>query len=154
MNRFRRTPAVRTGSARTDRIHIELVVNAVLPRVGSFVDVPVVANLAPQRLHALLMAIGSCADEIVVGQAESLPAGTERLRHFVGKLLRSLTGSLRGAFNFLPVLVGSSQEPGIVTQHAMPARDRIAGDRSEAVPNMRTRVDVINRGRDVERLAH
>ncbi len=154
VNGFCRASAIRTRGAGPDRIHVKLVVNAVLASVRALVDVSVVANFTPQSLHALLVALGRCANEIVVGEAEALPACTESFGDLIGKLLRSFAGCLRRSLDLLSVLIGACQEPGVVAQHAMPASDRIAGNRRVGVSNVRTRIHVVDWGRDVELLAH
>src|SRR5580658_3668402 len=150
---FGRTAAIGTGSARL-RIDVKLVENAVLAGVGSIVDISVVANLAPQRLHPLFVPLGGGADEIVVGQTHMIPEGTEFRGDLIGELLRRLARSLGGALDLLTVLVGAGQEPGVISQHAVPPRDRVAGNGGVGVANVRMRIDVVDRGRDVELLAH
>ena len=58
-HRFRGTAALGAGSAGADRIHVEFVEDAILAGVVSLVDVAVVADAPPQRLHALLVLGGS-----------------------------------------------------------------------------------------------
>jgi hypothetical protein len=58
-----------------------------------------------------------------------------------------------GALDLLPVLVCPGEEKRIRPEHALAARYRVAGDRGISVPDVRARVHVVDRGRDVE-LAH
>src|SRR5437762_5799837 len=48
-----------------DNIPVKLVEYTILPDVLAFVDVAVVANLAPERLHSLSVALGRSTDDIV-----------------------------------------------------------------------------------------
>ena len=150
---FRGAAAIGAGSAGL-RIDVEFIGNAVLAGVSSLVDIAVIANLAPQRLHALLVARGGGADEIVVGQAHALPERTEFGGNFVGELLRGFARGLGCALDFLTVFIGAGQEPSVIPQHAVAARDRVADDGGVGVSNVRTRIDVVDRGRDVELLGH
>jgi len=52
------------------------------------------------------------------------------------------------------ILIGAGQEVGIVTQHAMPARDGVTDNRCVGVPDVGARIHVINRGRNVKLLPH
>src|ERR1035437_9808850 len=118
MDSFRRAAAIGEGSARL-RIDVEFIGNAVLAVVSSLVDIAVIANLAPQRLHALLVALGGGADEIVVGQAHALPERTEFAGNFVGELLRGFARGLGGALDLLTVFIGAGEKPGVIPQHAV-----------------------------------
>ena len=69
MDHLRGTPAFRTGRAWPDGIHVKFIVDAILAGVRTFVDIPVVANLPPQGLHALFVTIGGGPDVVVISQA-------------------------------------------------------------------------------------
>src|ERR1700722_11638175 len=58
-----RAAAIWARSARL-RIDIKFIRNAILPGVGSFIDVTVVADFTPQRLHSLFVPVGSGTYEI------------------------------------------------------------------------------------------
>ena len=98
--------AFRTGFTRT-HFHVHLIENAILAGVASLVDVSIVADAAPQFLHANLVTVGSCADVVVIGDAHPIPQRAEFGRDFVSKFLRSLPRSFSGSLNFLSVLVGA-----------------------------------------------
>ena len=133
---------------------VKLIGNTILTGVGPLVDVSVIANLAPQRLHAALVALRCGADEIVVRQAHAIPEGTEFRGNFIGELLRRFARGLGCTLDLLTVFVGAGQEPGVIPQHPVPPRDRVADNRGVGVPNVRMRIDVVDRGRDVKLLAH
>ena len=61
------------------------------------------------------------------------------------ELLRSFAGGLRRALDLLPVLVGAGEEPGVHAHHALAAGDGVAHDRGVGVPDMRPRIDVVDR---------
>src|SRR3954470_1137275 len=94
------------------------------------------------------------ADEVVIGDTHPLPQVTEFGRDFVGVLLRSFSRGLGRALYLLPVLISAGQKESVGAQKPLPARHRVAGDRRVSVPDMRPRIDVINRGRDVKLSAH
>ena len=100
------------------------------------------------------MPVGRGADVIVVGQAHAIPERAEFRGDFIGELLRSFARGLGCTLDFLTVLVGAGQEPGVVSQHAVAAGDRVAGERGVGVADVRMRIDVVDRGRDVKLLAH
>ena len=100
------------------------------------------------------MPVRSGADVIIVGQAHSIPEGAEFRRDFIGELLRSLARSLGCALDLLPMFVGAGQEPRVVAQHAVAAGDRVAGKRGVSMADVRTRIDVVDRGRDVKVFVH
>src|SRR5437868_1417626 len=146
--------AFRTGSARADNVYVELVVNAVLAGIRPLVDVTIVTNNAPERLYSTFVPLRGGPNKVIVRQAHAIPQHPELIRNFVGKLLWRLVGSLGGSFNFLAVFVGPGQKKGIVSEHAVATRDRVAGDRRVRVPDVRPRIHVVNRGRNVKLLAH
>ena len=100
------------------------------------------------------MAVFRSANKVIVRDSHPFPQATKLCGYFIGILLRRFSGGLRGAFNLLPVLIGASQKKRLVAQKAVPPRDGIAGDGRVGVPDVRPRVHVINRRRDVELLAH
>src|SRR6266446_4192579 len=114
----------------------------------------VVLYAFPQSLHALLVPVRRGADVVVVGQAHAIPESAELRRDFISELLRSLARGLGCSLDLLTVFVGAGQEPGVVTEHAVAARDRVAGKGGVGVSDVGTRIDVIDRGRDIKRFAH
>ena len=154
VNGFRDASASRAGITRLRAIDVEFVGDAILAGVSAFVDIAVVAQLAEQRLHALLVPIFGSADEVIVRNPHPLPQVPELGGDFIRVLLRSLAGSLRCALDFLTVLVGAGEEESFRAQHALPTSDRVAGDCCVGVADVRPRVDVVNRGRDVKLIRH
>ena len=153
-HRLRGTPAFGAGRAWSHDIHVELVEDAVLAGVAALVDVAFVAEHAPQRLHALLVFVGRGANEVVVGQAHPVPESAEFGGDFVGELLRSFSRSLRRALDLLSVFVGAGEEVSVKAHQALAPCNGVAGNRGVGVPDVRTRIHVINRGRDVKLFAH
>ena len=101
---------------------------AVKPRVFSLVDVARIPNALENFLHNRLMTRLARADKIVVRYVKQLPKLLETVNNRVDVLKRRLALSLRGALNFLPVLVAARQEKNftaamasaIVVQYACP----------------------------------
>ena len=100
------------------------------------------------------MALFGGADEVVVRDSHPLPELAEFRRNLIGVLLRRFAGGLRRALDLLTVLVGAGQEERVSAQQSLAPRNRVAGDRGVSVANVRPRVDVVNRGRDVELSRH
>ncbi len=154
MNCFRRPPAVWAWVARPDAVDIELVRYAILSRVGAFIDKAVIANLAPQRLHSLFVTLRRCSDEVIWRQSHPLPKLAKLCRNLVGELLWRLARSLGRPFDLLTVLVRARKKPRVFAQHPVPPRDHVAGERRVGMPDMRMRVNVIDRSRNIELLLH
>ena len=108
----------------------------------------------PQRLHTLFVSVGRGANEVVVGEPHAVPERAELGGDFVSELLRRFSRGLRGAFDFLSVLVGAGKEIGVKAQHALAPGNGVARDGGVGMSDVRTRVHVINRGRDVKLFAH
>src|SRR5256885_703537 len=100
------------------------------------------------------MALFGCADVVVVRNSHPLPELAKFARDLVRVLLRSLARSLRRPLDLLPVLVGARQKEGVGAKQPLPPRDRIASNGRVCMANMRSRIHVINRSRDVELPAH
>ena len=90
------------------------------------------------------------ADVVVVGDAHALPEVFERLRDLVGELLGRDAGGGGGALDLLAVLVGAGEEEGVVAEQAVAAREDVRDDGGVRVADVGARVDVIDRGGDVE----
>jgi len=90
------------------------------------------------------------ADVVVVGDAHALPEILEGLRDLVGELLRRDAGGGGGALDLLAVLIGAGEEEGVVTEQAVAAGEYVRNDGGVRVADVRARVDVIDRGGDVE----
>src|SRR5258708_34716216 len=92
-------PASRTRIAWLRAVDIEFVRDAILSRVGPFVDVPVVANAPKQFLHSLFVPLFRGANVVVVRDAHPLPQLTELGGNFIRVLLRRLSRGLRLPLN-------------------------------------------------------
>ena len=68
----------------------------------------------------------------------------------VGELLRRDAGGGGGALDLLAVLVGAGEEEGVVAEQAVAAGDDVGGDGGVGVADVRARVDVVDRGGEVE----
>ena len=89
------------------------------------------------------------ADVVVVAEAHAVPEAAELGGDFVGEGLRGLAGLLCGALDLLAVFVGAGEEPGVVAEQAVAAREDVADDRRVGVADVGARVDVIDRRGDV-----
>ena len=78
-------------------------------------------------------------------KVQPLPLIAELVGDNVGELLGCLAGGFGGTFDLLSVLVRSGREISVVTLHALHALDRIGRDRRVGVPDVRGRIDVIDR---------
>jgi hypothetical protein len=105
------------GAGRSGRVvvGIELVKNAVLAGIGTLIDEAALLEQGEHGLHATLVLGAGGADELVIGDAETVPEGAELAADFVGELLGSFPGGSGGALNFLSVLVGSGEEERVMT---------------------------------------
>ena len=123
---------------------------AVPTLVGALVHVPVLSH-AREHLLDLRHVLGiGRADEEVVGRAEQRHERLEALGVAVGELLRLDAERVRGVGDRLAVLVGPRQEEHILAALAVMTRDRVGGDRRIRVPQVRGRVDVVDRRGYVE----
>ncbi len=78
-HRLRDPPAIRTRRAGR-HLHKGLVGDAILPRIRALVDVAAVAQRGKQLLHAALVPLLRCADEVVVRQSEPVPQAAKLCR--------------------------------------------------------------------------
>ncbi len=124
--------------------------DAVRALVVGEVDVALLLQLPPQRLHLGLVIGVRRADEVVVRDAELPPRLAVAPRDLVGVGLRRLAALLRDARDLLPVLVGAGEVVGAIAAHAVVARDRVGDDRRVRVPDVRRIGDVVDGRRDVE----
>src|SRR3954452_3864327 len=102
----------------------------------------------------VLVAIRCSTDVAGVGNANPVTKRTELGGDFVGKFLRTLAGCFGGPLDLLPVLVCPGEKVSISAHHALASRNGVAGERRISVPDVGTCVDVVDRSRDVESLAH
>src|ERR1700722_5077158 len=82
--------------------------------------------------------------ETIDAQAQSLPLAPELGRDNICKLLWRFAGSGGGALDFLPVFVRAGGKNHVIALHFLEAADRIGGNRSVRVADMRRGICVIN----------
>ena len=123
---------------------------AVPALVQALVDVPVVVHALHERLDALLVARVARADEEVVGGVDARHQRLEAGGVAVGELLRRDALALGGERDRLAVLVGAREEEHVLAALAVVAGEDVRPDRGVRVAEVRRRVDVVDRGRDVE----
>ena len=105
-----------------------------------------------ELLGALLVAGFGGADVVVVGDAHAVPEVAELDGDLVGELLRGDSGCGGGALDLLAVLVGAGEEEGVVAEQAVAAGDDVGRDGRVGVADVRARVDVVDRGSEIELL--
>ena len=109
-----------------------------------------VVEVREELLDASLVAGLGGADVVVVGDAHALPEGAELGGDLVGELLRRDAGGCGGALDLLAVLVGAGEERGVVAEEAVAAGDDVGGDGGVGVADVGARVDVVDRGGEIE----
>ena len=94
------------------------------------------------------------ADKIVVGEIQPCGEGFPALRHFIAISLCLF--ALRGGdlLDFLPVFVQAGEKENLLTQTPMRPGDHVSDDFFVGMTEMRLAIHVVDRGRDVETLAH
>jgi len=113
-----------------------------------------VLNAAPQLLRSANMPRLGRADEVVVRDVQTTKKILVLRGDAVGEYMRREPGLLGSALHLLAVLVGSGQEEHIVTRKPARAGDRVGDHRRVRVAQVRFRVDVVDRGRDVKTRHH
>ncbi len=118
----------------------------------------VVGILLPHRVedraHAGVMTLLRRADEIVERDVQRLPPFAELRLHPVAPRERREPFLLRAFRDVQRVLVVPHQEPDVEAGEPLVARDHVRGDLFVGGSEVRRRVDVVDRGRDVETLGH
>jgi hypothetical protein len=92
--------------------------------------------------------------EPVDGQAERFPLAAELGGDQIRELLGALARGLGGPFHFLAVFVGAGGQDGVVAQHALEAADGVGGDGGISVADVRRRIHVVDRGRQIKLRFH
>ena len=123
---------------------------AVPAAVLAEVDLARVVELLENGLHDDSVARLGRADEVVVGDAEALPGLSERQGVGVGVRLGRHAGRGGRLGHLVAVLVGAGQEIDAVTAQATVAAHGVGHDGRTRVPQMRPRVDIVDRRRQVE----
>ena len=140
---FSDATAIGAGRARW-HIDPRLIGHAVLASVRAFVDESAIAESGEKLLHSTLVAGLGGADEVVVGEAEPIPEGTEFGSDFVGEKLWREPGEFGGSLDLLAMLVGSGEEPGIDAHGTLAACDCVAHDGRVSVAQVWTRIYVVD----------
>ena len=91
-------------------------------------------------------------DEVVVGDAESVPLGPEGRGVPVGEHPRGLACLLSCLGDLVAMLVGACEEVDVAAGEAPVAAHRVGDDGRVGVAEMGPRVDVVDRRGEVERL--
>ena len=110
--------------------------------------------MLPELLHAALVALLGGANVVIVGDAHPFPQSPERGRDLIRKLLRRNPGSCGGALDLLAMLVGPGKEKDVVfaEEEALTSGDHVSRDGGVSVANVGARVDVVDRGSEIELL--
>src|SRR5215471_10934059 len=144
-HRFRGPSALRAGIARLGRIHIKLVIDAILPGIGTGVDEALRLHPAEEFLYAALVPGLSGADEIVVSDVHPIKETAKFSGNLINPFLWRYLGSGGRALNVDAMLIRPGQKKRVVAEHALAARDGVAHNTGISVPNVRARVHVKNR---------
>ena len=124
---------------------------AVPAAVLAEVDLARVVEALQDLLHHLLVPRLGGADEVVVGDAEAPPRLLEDApRSRPRRPAARLPGLGRHLGDLVAVLVGAGEEIDAVAGEPAVAAHRVGHDGGARVPEMRARVDVVDRGGEVE----
>ena len=129
---------------------VRLARDAIEALVGSELDVARVVDRLQELLHRRVMARLGGADEVVVGDVESVPGVAEMRRRLVDQFLGRDAPRFRGALHLQAVLVGAGQEEDLVAPEPAPTGEHVAGHRRVGVADVGDVVHVVNRSGDVE----
>ena len=126
-----------------------LAPDAVPTRVHVLVHVARVVQALQEVLDEGLVSLVACSDEEVIGRVQPLRERAPRADDPICVLLRLEALLLRDARNLRCVLVDAREEEDVVPALAMVPRQDVGSDRRVRVPDMRRRVDVVDRCRHV-----
>ena len=125
-----------------------------MARLLVFVDLAFVEQALQHSLHdSFVQRIGRLRP-LVVFHVEFFPKIDKFLRGFFDEFGWRHTGFRGRLLNFLTVLIDSGQEKNFLALQPMITRDHIGQDFFVSVTDVRRRVGVIDRRRDVESLCH
>ncbi len=133
---------------------VRLARNAVPTLVQPLVHVAVVVDRLHEPLHAQVVTRLGRADEVVVRDVEGGPRGDVAPARPVDPLLRREPLFLRCTSVLQPVLVRAGEEPGVVADQPVPARQYVRVHGRVRRPEMGGVVDVVDRCRQEEALGH
>ena len=131
-----------------------LAADAVGPLVGTRVDLTGVVQMLPELPDPLGVPALGGSDEVVRTRLD-------RVEHRLPGALHQPVGPLPGphalglgtAHDLLAVLIGAGEEPHRLAALPMPPGQDVGRDSGIGMPDMRRVVHVVDRGRDIERLA-
>ena len=129
---------------------VRLARHAVLSAVYVEFDVAGIEACLQQLLYAHAVAWLSGADEVVVGDVESLPRLFEQGGDLVGELLWRNALGVGRLLNLQAVLVGSREQMHVFAEQAVPAGNGVGDDRGVCVAEVWLGVDVIDGSRRAE----
>src|SRR5438445_7272199 len=123
---------------------------AVPAAVLAEVDLAGVEELLENGLHDHFVARLGGTDEVVVGDAESPPGVPEHCGVGIGMSLRCDAGRRGGLDHLVAVLIRAGQEIRSITTQAAVTTHGIGHDGRPRVTEMRPRVGIVNRRRQIE----
>jgi hypothetical protein len=131
-----------------------LAAEAVVAAVLAEVDLAGVPQLLQHGLHDAPVPRLGRADVVAVLQAQRVPGAPELRRVPVGQRLRADARPGRRLGDLLTVLVGASEEEGLLAEKPAIARHRVGEDRGVRVPQVRRVVDIVDRRGEIECATH
>ncbi len=146
------------GALAVDELRLgleRLAADAVQTGVDVLIDVvaAVVANALQELLHELLVPVVARPDEEVVGDVETGRQGAPCLGDAVDVVLGGEALFRGDAGDLRRVLVDAGEEKGVAPALPLMAREDVRGDGRVRVPDVRGRVHVVDRRRQVVRVA-
>jgi len=117
---------------------------------SSQLELALVVERLPQVLHGGPVLRAGRAHEALRRQAEREPLRAELLGHAVDERLRRELLLRRGLGDLLAVLVGPGDEEGILAGEPVVARERVGDRRGVGRAEVRRRVGIVDRRRQVE----
>src|SRR5262249_38745789 len=127
----------------------QVVINTVLPGVGSLVHVAVVAAALEKPLNGALMLGGRRAYEPVSRDAQLVPVHAELGGHHGREIIRCKTDLGGGTLDINSVLARPGGQPAIVSLHPPEPPDGVASDGRVGVSDMRRAVGVVDRSGEI-----
>ena len=144
---LRRDPVVRAQPVDELGLRLELLaLDAIEPRVDVLVDVAVVVDALQELLHeSLVPLVGRADEEVVLGVDALGQLSPVLLDDLVDVRLRVEPLLLGDAVHLRGVLVGAGEEEGLLAALLVVPDEHVRGDRRVRVPDVRARVDVVDR---------
>src|SRR5437868_13241777 len=111
-------------------------------------------QLREDRLHHFLVPFARGADEVIIGQLKLRDEAFPGHGEVVAISLRLLSLGNGRLLHLLAVLIQTGKEKHLVTEAAPSTGDHVRNDFLVGMAEVRLPIDIINRGCDVETLAH